>query len=459
MGSTRFKRQVSVIFLLAIFSVVSIILHLTIPLKESHSDREFHLLITECIHDDIISMIRGPIQVSKAMAQNSFALDLLEHEDEYSEEYLIQKFKAWLSNIRQTGEYTSCFLVSDKTRRYYTGDGLLKIINPHVDSHDIWYSNILAKNVPYALDVDLDQANGNKWTVFIDLRVENAKGELLGVCGIGVVVDELQELFKTYEEKYEIKVNLVDKNGLVQVDTHSISIENAYHRLQNPSFTEKYDYAVKGDGFVATTFIPELDWYLVVSNVLNSHVQKSKSPVFIITIILLFILLSVIICLQIHADDKNKLANPVKNEPVDPLTGLFNRNYFKDVYGERGVFNTTRYKSIAVFDIDFFKEANDNIDGDAVLLHVTEVARRIFEHDEIFRWGGDEFTVLITQNLTQAYDLCYAFASELEKEGLVTVSVGVTDVRLSDMIKKNYYRAAQACYLVKEMGGNGVKRT
>ena len=38
----------------------------------------------------------------------------------------------------------------------------------------------------------------------------------------------------------------------------------------------------------------------------------------------------------------------------------------------------------------------------------------------------------------------------------ITLSVGVVDINLSDTIKVNYYRAVQACYSVKESGGNGV---
>jgi hypothetical protein len=40
----------------------------------------------------------------------------------------------------------------------------------------------------------------------------------------------------------------------------------------------------------------------------------------------------------------------------------------------------------------------------------------------------------------------------------MTVSVGLTQISIFDTVRKNYYRAVQYCYLVKEMGGNGVKR-
>ena len=39
----------------------------------------------------------------------------------------------------------------------------------------------------------------------------------------------------------------------------------------------------------------------------------------------------------------------------------------------------------------------------------------------------------------------------------ITISAGIIEINLSDTIKINYYRAVQACYSVKETGGNGVK--
>jgi len=113
---------------------------------------------------------------------------------------------------------------------------------------------------------------------------------------------------------------------------------------------------------------------------------------------------------------------------------------------------------VAVFDIDGFMEAQDTMDGDELILMVIEIARRVFgERGRIFRWGGDKFTVLMEWSMEFAPELCKEFCEEVSREGRVTVSVGLTEVRLNEEIKKHYYRAMQGCYLVKEMGGNGVK--
>lgn len=144
---------------------------------------------------------------------------------------------------------------------------------------------------------------------------------------------------------------------------------------------------------------------------------------------------------------------------TDALTGLPNRLYFKETYGEKGLFNTMRYKAVAVFNLDDYLLACEAEDGEDLLVKVIAVAKRIMgDNCMIFRWGLDEFTVLMEWSIEFATELCKEFCREVEKECHVTVSIGITEVRLTEPIKKHYHRAVQGCYLVKEMGGNGVKR-
>lgn len=148
-----------------------------------------------------------------------------------------------------------------------------------------------------------------------------------------------------------------------------------------------------------------------------------------------------------------------KYAQTDSLTGLPNRRYFKEMYGEKGMFNTMRYKAVAVYNLDDFMAASEEQDGDELLLAVTKVAKRVLgDNCVIFRWSLDEFTVLMEWSIEFATELCKEFCREVEKECHVTASVGITEVRLTEPIKKHYHRAMQGCYLVKEMGGNGVKR-
>jgi diguanylate cyclase (GGDEF)-like protein len=85
----------------------------------------------------------------------------------------------------------------------------------------------------------------------------------------------------------------------------------------------------------------------------------------------------------------------------DPLTGLYNRNHFNDVI-RRETANVRRYGtplSVLLADLDRFKQINDiqgHAAGDEVLKFVASyLTDQVRENDYVFRWGGDEFLILL----------------------------------------------------------------
>lgn len=459
MKTVLIKKHIFLVIIVLIMTLLSVLANILLPPQIPHSAKDFHILLTERINDAIDAALEGPMLVAKSMAKNSLIADYLVHEDEYDEEQLIELMASWLKNIKDTGSFTSAFLVSENSHRYYTAEGLNKIVNPQLDSHDIWYSNFIKSELPICLDVDIDQMNHNSWTVFLNTRIEDSNGKLLGVCGIGIIMSKLQKLFEQYENLYNVKINLVDYDGLVQVDTSNVNIENTYRTADLTQKEEKVVYTKLKNGFMTSCYISEMDWYLLIRNTDNNHFDFKANPKFII-VQLIIIFLGLLVILYIFRDAIKVNQNNQKENKIDSLTGLYNRNYFKEVYGEHGIFNTTRYKSLAVLDIDFFKEVNDHLDGDKLLVSLVALLKNTFGNEcEFFRWGGDEFTILMVNPLNDAYDLCRKMCKEVEEKLKITISIGVTEVQLADTIKKNYYRAAQGCYFVKELGGNGVKRS
>lgn len=113
----------------------------------------------------------------------------------------------------------------------------------------------------------------------------------------------------------------------------------------------------------------------------------------------------------------------------DPLTGLYNRRFF-DTVVRREVVRASRYQTalfLLYLDVDNFKEYNDRYGhgaGDILLIRLAEVLNSSIraEVDTAFRFGGDEFTVLL------AY---------LAGEGATTLEQ-VT--RIAERIKENYNR-------------------
>jgi diguanylate cyclase (GGDEF)-like protein/PAS domain S-box-containing protein len=84
----------------------------------------------------------------------------------------------------------------------------------------------------------------------------------------------------------------------------------------------------------------------------------------------------------------------------DPLTGLPNRSSLQEALGK--LLAAGAPTSIALFDLDGFKDVNDTLGhsiGDRLLIEVgarlIEAAGRRGERDQVFRLGGDEFILVI----------------------------------------------------------------
>jgi diguanylate cyclase (GGDEF)-like protein len=125
---------------------------------------------------------------------------------------------------------------------------------------------------------------------------------------------------------------------------------------------------------------------------------------------------------------------------TDGLTGCRNRRFFDQVIS-REVERHRRYGiplSMVFVDIDRFKAVNDTLGhegGDRVLQEVAAfLVRNVREADYVFRWGGDEFLILIScteaEAVRKARELQEAFA-ETEARALppgVGLSIGCAEV-------------------------------
>jgi diguanylate cyclase (GGDEF)-like protein len=167
----------------------------------------------------------------------------------------------------------------------------------------------------------------------------------------------------------------------------------------------------------------------------------------------------------------------------DALTGLFNRKTFDEQFSR----HTTPVAALqarggavadegaaccepieqwlAVVDIDHFKQVNDrfgHLYGDEVLILVANILRNSFRsHDRIFRFGGEEFVVLLrSTNLSTAHKVFNRFRLAVQEYpfpqvGQVTVSVGFVSTSKGSPVEI-LGQADQALYHAKENGRNQV---
>lgn len=88
---------------------------------------------------------------------------------------------------------------------------------------------------------------------------------------------------------------------------------------------------------------------------------------------------------------------------TDGLTELYNHRFFQEKLDEE-IKRISRYKgnlSVAMFDIDNFKQINDkfgHLQGDMVLKSVAEILKKSFrETDYVARYGGEEFAIILPE--------------------------------------------------------------
>lgn len=154
---------------------------------------------------------------------------------------------------------------------------------------------------------------------------------------------------------------------------------------------------------------------------------------------------------------------------IDPLTGLYNRNtlHKKLVHCRERLSRGQEKASICLLDIDHFKKVNDlfgHQEGDHTLQKVAQTTlSRVRKIDKVFRFGGEEFLVLLSNaDASEAAAAGESLRTLIEShcrrpDGVpVTVSIGVAELESDESIQSWLHRADLALYEAKNSGRNRV---
>jgi diguanylate cyclase (GGDEF)-like protein len=159
---------------------------------------------------------------------------------------------------------------------------------------------------------------------------------------------------------------------------------------------------------------------------------------------------------------------------VDPLTGCLNHGAMRERLTEeiaRARRQTTAL-ALMILDLDDFKRVNDTYGhptGDALLRHVGEALRNEFRSfDQVARYGGDEFVVILPHVRGALADAAAARAVRLLREihiarddGAhegITVSAGIAEWAEPESGGDLLERADTALRASKADGKDGVSR-
>lgn len=264
-------------------------------------------LAADGIFYQIDSIFTKPINVSITMANDNLLKEFLADEkSRVGDEAFIKSMREYLHAYREKYSYDSVFLVSTQTSRYYHFNGLDRLIEPD-NPENVWYYDFISNDKEYSLNIDNDEAANNEITIFINCKIRDHSGAVMGVVGVGFRVDHLQELLNEYEQEFNVKARLINNSGVVEISTQYTGYENVnlfddnlYQELKDRITADKtvnqtfWLNTPTGKEYTVSRYIENLDWNLIVENnttELTRHMHQSLIRGIIIICVIIFIVL------------------------------------------------------------------------------------------------------------------------------------------------------------------------
>lgn len=168
--------------------------------------------------------------------------------------------------------------------------------------------------------------------------------------------------------------------------------------------------------------------------------------------------------MQMSLEQTNQELEYLSNH--DPLTKLYNRNYFNRTVAEELRHVKAGTVCLIVLDIDHFKYINDQHGhraGDEILKSLSKILNNVVrEQDIVARWGGEEFVILCHQSSpNDAYKLCERITEKIGQYQFpvvadVTCSFGLAQLKNDESIITCFERADQALYQAKAQGRDQI---
>lgn len=267
-------------------------------------------LTSQGIYYQIESIFTKPLNISLTMANDSLLKDFLSREEQRLEDAaFLEGMRAYLLAYKEKYGYDSVFLVSAQTGRYYHFNGIDRMITPD-NPENVWYYAFLEDPAEYALNIDNDEAANNEVTIFINCKIKDQAGHVMGVVGVGFRVDYLQALLKEYEGAYDVEALLIDGQGTIEISTDRTAYQAAnlfdtcgYAQfkgqiLSNQDSAEAFWYSCgKDNGYLVAQYVPNLNWHLIIDyDTAGLHQQLNRQlfgSVAVVAAVMAFVLVTI----------------------------------------------------------------------------------------------------------------------------------------------------------------------
>lgn len=291
--------------------------------------------------------------------------------------------------------------------------------------------------------------NVSKRTIHL-LEQERTKSELLAN-----LTQEIQFEFANDPPVLTFSANSAKKLGLDEIIINpfsdkkfcevmgSVNLEDLSEKLKNNS---QKDAVIKRECMLLSN--GEERWFQIAAAALWSADDPPEYNGFIAKAI------------DIH-DSRTKMDNLKHIAACDALTGLYNHAHTKKLVTERLEMRPDSKFALAIIDLDYFKQANDNFGhmfGDKVLIRLSQMLQKSIRASDIAaRVGGDEFLIFLEYK-TDLEHLINRIFNSLNEDYMgfkMSVSMGVSKKAEGESSYDKMFREADRALYKSKQNGRG----
>lgn len=440
---------------------------------EKHLKNQSLPLSVDNIYTEIQKHIIEPYLISSMMANDTFVRDWLINDEEDS-----AKIKKYLESIKNKYGMLSTFLVSQKSKNYYTQNGLVEKITKD-NEHNLWYFSFKESQKAHEINLDFNENLANSMMMFVNYKIYDNEYQFIGATGIALRISYINDMLKEFRQKHSLIVTFYDENGHIVLGEEEYNLnvdiekDKTLRSLKDKIISKSdnlIEYSVNGENYlIKTKYISELNLYLTVEAKISTLTKDVESVFYFNLFGSLLLTLAVTLLIVFIVNTNNKKILYLAE--YDSLTGAINRRKFKEKFEHFLLLSKRDEKAISLIflDIDDFKHVNDSFGhsiGDNVLKAFVKIIKtHLRETDLVSRWGGEEFTVLLidcnaqeAKVTTEKIRKSIEFSQEINSlvQGSVTASFGITEVREGDNVESMITRADDAMYISKKEGKNRI---
>lgn len=339
------------------------------------SMEQISTLTADGICYQLTAMFTKPVNVSLTMSHDSLLREHLSKETEYLEdEKYVDTTRNYLDTYREKYGFDSVFLVSAATSRYYNFNGIDRVLTED-SPENAWYYDLLKSDAEYSMNVDNDEVEGadNVLTVFVNCKVKAGDGSILGIVGVGIRIDYLEELLRTYEDKFNVTAGLLGEDGTIEISTaHNGHVKtdwfelNGRHNIRgqildwrekntNLEIWADKEESGKERSYIVARYIPELNWHLVVEQNTGQLLHGIRIQIILLIIIVVSVLLIITAVIRNFNKQITELMEERQESFVRATEQLYDNIYEINITKNCSVGKRTReyFKSLGANDLPY----------------------------------------------------------------------------------------------------------